>query len=120
MPTVGDAIVGVLTHPVETRNRPVYVSEIILSQNQLLSMAKQIAPSKPWDPVTVDLDALVESAKERFTQGQHDLRTALPMLLKSVLDPEFGAKFTDNDNELLGIKSTTEEYLVELLTPLLK
>lgn len=119
MPTVGDAVVGVLTHPMETRNRPVYVSEIIISQNQLLSLAKQIAPSKPWAPVAVDLDVLVKRAIERFTQGQHDLRTIVPILLKSIMDPELGVKFTENDNDLLGIKGKTEKYLVELLIPLL-
>lgn len=119
MPTVGDAVVGVLANPIETRNRPVYVSEIIISQNQLLSVAKQIAPSKPWAPVTVDLDPLVVSAKERFAQGQHDLPTVLPIQIKSIVDPEFGAKFIENDNELLGIKVKTEEYLVELITPLI-
>ena len=119
MPTVGDAVVGVLTHPKETRNRPVYVSEIIMSQAQLLSLAKQIAPDKPWAPVTMDLDAVFVSGKERLMQGQHDLSTIIPILLKSVLDPEFGVKFVENDNELLGIKGKTEDYLVELLTPLL-
>jgi uncharacterized protein YbjT (DUF2867 family) len=119
MSTIGDAVVGVLSHPTETRNRPVYVSEIILSQNQLLAVARKIAPSKPWNPVNASLDAMLESSKELFAKGQHDLRTALPMLLKSILDPEFGTEFTENDNELLGIKTATEEYVVELLTSLL-
>ncbi|KAK9319148.1 hypothetical protein V1517DRAFT_266810 [Lipomyces orientalis] len=119
MPTVGDAVVGVLTHPTETQNRPVYVSEIIISQSQLLSVAKQIAPSKPWAPVPVDLEVLVVSAKERLAHGQHDLPTVIPILLKSIVDPEFGVKFVENDNELLGIKLKTEEYLVELITPLI-
>ncbi|KAK9235802.1 hypothetical protein V1525DRAFT_251713 [Lipomyces kononenkoae] len=119
MPTVGDAVVGVLSHPDETRNRPVYVSEIIFSQNQLLSLAKQIAPSKPWAPVDVDLDVVVMGAKERLAQGIHDLPTVIPILLKSIVDPEYGVKFTKNDNELLGIKVRTEEYLVELITPLI-
>ena len=119
MPTVGDAVVSVLSHPAETRNRPVYVSEIIISQNQLLSVAKKIAPSKPWAPVNVDLDVVVAGAKERFAQGIHDLPTVIPILLKSIVDPEYGVKFTENDNELLGIKGKTEEYLVELITPLI-
>ena len=119
MPTVGDAVVGVLTHPAETQNRSVYVSEIVVSQNQLLSVAKQIAPSKPWAPVHVDLDVVVAGATERLAQGQHDLATIIPILLKSIVDPEYGVKFTKNDNELLGIKPKTEEYLVELMTPLI-
>ena len=118
MPTVGDAVIGVLTHPTETENRPVHVSEIIISQSQLLSVAKQIAPSKPWAPVDVDLDTLLVSAKERLAQGQHDLQTFFPFLIKSIMDPEFGMKFLENDNDLLGIKEKTEEYLVELITPL--
>jgi len=119
MPTVGDVIVGVLAHPNETRNRPVYVSEMSLSQNHLLSVAKKIAPNKPWAPVNLDLDVMVNSAMERLAQGQHDMPTVLPILLKSAIDPEFGANFTENDNELLGIKAKTEDYLVELITPLL-
>ncbi|OKL63655.1 hypothetical protein UA08_00072 [Talaromyces atroroseus] len=120
MPTVGDAVVGVLEHPAETQNRPVYVSELVTSQNQLLSVAKRLAPNKPWAPVTADLDVLAASAIERFTQGQHDFPTIITVLLKGILDPEYGTKFTENDNELLGIKVKSEEYLVELLTPLVK
>ena len=119
MPTVGDAVVGVLGNPAETQNRSVYVSEIIISQNQLLSIAKQIAPDKPWAPIDVDIDVVVAGAIERLAQGQHDLATVIPILLKSIVDPEYGVKFTKNDNELLGIKPKTEEYLVELITPLI-
>lgn len=119
MPTVGDAVVGILANPKETQNRSVYVSEIIISQNKLLSIAKNIAPDKPWAPIHVDMDVVVEAAKERFAQGQHDLPTVIPILLKSIVDPEYDVKFTKNDNELLGIKPKSEAYLVELITPLI-
>ncbi|OJJ42561.1 hypothetical protein ASPZODRAFT_137188 [Penicilliopsis zonata CBS 506.65] len=118
MPTVGDAVVGVLSHPEETRNRAVYVSETVFSQNQLLSLAKQIAPDKPWAPVDVDLDVVVQAAKERLAQGIHDLPTVIPIMLKSIVDPEYGVEFIENDNELLGVKTKGEEYLLELLRPL--
>lgn len=120
MPKVGDAVVGVLSHPDETRNRAVYTSEIIFSQNQLLSLAKKIAPNKPWAPVDVDLNEVVKGAQERLAQGVHDLSVIIPILLKSIVDPEYGVKFDENDNELLGIKVRTEEYLTELITPLIK
>jgi uncharacterized protein YbjT (DUF2867 family) len=119
MPTVGDAVVGVLSNPAETRNRSVYVSEIITSQNKPLSIAKQIASDRPWAPVDVDLNVVAEAAKERLAQVNHDLSTLIPILLKSIVDPEYGVKFTKNDNELLGIKPKTDEYLVELITPLI-
>lgn len=90
-----------------------------MTQNRLPSSAKKIAPSKRWAPIDVDLDVVLAGALERLAQGQHDLPTVFPILLKSILDDEYGAKFVKNDNELLGIKEKREEYLIELLTPVL-
>lgn len=90
MPEVGDAVIGVLTHPVETQNRAVYVSEVVTSQNQVLALARQIAPNKPWEPVNVDLDELFTVSRETFVQGQHDLSTVVPILIKSMLSPDYG------------------------------
>ncbi|RAO69769.1 uncharacterized protein BHQ10_005781 [Talaromyces amestolkiae] len=117
LPTVGDAVVGVLSHPAETENRAVYVSESFISQNQLLSLAKSIAPNKPWAPVDADLNVVFAGALERLAQGQHDMPTVIPILLKSILDNEYGSNFAENDNELLGIKEKGDEFLIELLTP---
>lgn len=116
--TIGDAVVGVLSHPGETQNRPVYVSEVIYSQKKLLSLAKQVAPDKPWAPVNVDLDVVFQGAMERLSQGFHDLPTLLPILLKSIVDPEYGSKFTENDNELLGVKVRGDDFLVDLIAPI--
>lgn len=118
LPTVGDAVVSVLSHPGETKNRAVYVSESFISQNQLLSIAKSLAPNKPWAPVDADLNVVFASALERLAQGQHDLPTVIPILLRSIVDNEYGSNFVENDNELLGIKEKGDEYLTELLTPL--
>ncbi|KAE8555883.1 hypothetical protein TMatcc_003179 [Talaromyces marneffei ATCC 18224] len=106
-------------HPAETQNRAVYVPESFISQNQLLSFAKHIAPNKPWAPVDADLNVAVAGALERLAQGQHDFPTVIPILLKSVVDNEYGPNFAENDNELLGITEKGDEYLIELLNPLL-
>ncbi|GAM34505.1 hypothetical protein TCE0_015r02132 [Talaromyces pinophilus] len=118
LPTVGDAVVGVLSHPAETQNRAVYVSESFISQNQLLSLAKSLAPNKPWAPVDADLNVVFAGALDRLAQGQHDFQTIVPILLKSIVDNEYGSNFAENDNQLLGIKKKGDEYLIELLTPL--
>lgn len=119
LPTVGDAVVGVLSHPAETQNRAVYVSESLVSQNKLLSLAKSLAPNKPWAPVDADLNVVFAGALERLAQGQYDMTTVVPILLKSIVDNEYGSNFAENDNELLGIKEKGDEYLIELLTPML-
>ncbi|KAK6063759.1 oxidoreductase [Seiridium cupressi] len=120
MPTVGDAVVGVLTHLAETQNRSVYVSEVVISQNQVLSLAKQIAPNKPWEPVHVKLGELVAASKEKLAQGHFDLATVLPLLVQSMVDPEFGGRYDANDNKLLGVKEKSEDIVIDLLRPLLQ
>ncbi|KAH8196960.1 hypothetical protein TruAng_008887 [Truncatella angustata] len=97
MPTVGDAIVGVLTHPADTQNRAVYVSEIITSQNQM------------------SLRLLQKKGSLR-----DDVYTVVPILIQSMLSPEFGGRFDGNDNKLLNIKEKSEDFLMDLLRPLLE
>ncbi|OKL57776.1 hypothetical protein UA08_07148 [Talaromyces atroroseus] len=93
------------------------LQKYVFTQNQILALAKKIAPNNPWAPLDVDLNVVVAGALERLAQGQHDLPTVIPILLKSIVDEEYGFKFVKNDNELLGIKEKGEEYLTELLTP---
>ncbi|KAH8674220.1 hypothetical protein BX600DRAFT_536891 [Xylariales sp. PMI_506] len=120
MPTIGDGIVGVLSHPTKTRNRTVYLSEIIVSQSQILSLAKQIAPDKPWAPINIDLGGLAAASTQKLFQGNHEYQTIMPIIIQSMLSPEFGGRFDENDNKLLGIEEKSEDLVVDLLRLLLK
>lgn len=50
LPNVGTAVVGLLPQLEEIRTRAVCVSEALVSQNCLLSLAKKVAPKNPWGP----------------------------------------------------------------------
>lgn len=60
----------------------------------------------------------MEKAIERLALGNNDLDTLIPIISKSILDPEYGVKFTDNGNELLGIKMKGQDFWKELISPL--
>ncbi|KAK6064293.1 oxidoreductase [Seiridium cupressi] len=113
--SIGDAIVGVLSKPAETKNRVIRVSDVTLSHNQLVGLAKEIAPSKPWNPINLDLDTLVAKAFERLSQGIFDMESIGPLLTRSIVDPRYGGNFTKVDNELLGLKGKTETDVVKML-----
>jgi uncharacterized protein YbjT (DUF2867 family) len=117
--SVGDAIVGILTHPEETKNRSVYIGDIEVSQNQLLALAKKIAPEKPWEPVYVKLDDLTAKSDERLAKGLYDMETFAPYLFRAVMDPAYGGRFVKTDNELLGVKGKTEEDIIEIMKSLI-
>src|SRR3569833_2671033 len=118
--SVGDAVVVVLTHLEETRNRAVYIHDLVTTQNRLLTLAKEIAPNKEWAPVQVKLDDLTAAADARLAKGLFDMETFAPYLFRAVLDPGFGGRFQKTDNDLLGIKGKTDDDIKAILKSLLK
>ncbi|KFA70062.1 hypothetical protein S40285_03319 [Stachybotrys chlorohalonatus IBT 40285] len=113
--SVADAIEGVLIHLNETKNRPVYIEDIKLSQALVFDLAKQVAPSKPWEATVVKLDDLTAEADQRVSDGKLDDQTLVPYLYCGLLDPDCGGAFATLDNELLGVKGKTIEDVKKML-----
>lgn len=113
--SVADAVVGLLDHSEETKNRVVYIHDTVTTQNKLLDLARKAAPEKTWNPVEVKLDDLTAQADERLAKGLFDMQTFAPYLFRAVLGPDSKAKFEKTDNELLGVKGVTEEDILEIL-----
>ncbi|KAG5987781.1 hypothetical protein E4U43_004945 [Claviceps pusilla] len=118
--TIANGVVGVLTHPAGTENQTIYLSDFKVSQNELLSIAKKVAPSKPWQPKQVPLDAAVAEADKRLAQGIVDMGTIVPYLYRSLFDPSHGGSFQKTDNERLGVTPKDKTILEELYAEVLK
>lgn len=118
--SVGDALVGIASHPDETKNRVVYIHDLVITQNKLLEIAKKVAPERPWAPIPVALDDLTAKSDQRLAQGLFDMETFAPYLFRAIFDPRSQPKFEKTDNELLGVKGKTEEDIAELFKALLK
>ena len=119
--SVGQAIVGVLSHPEETKNRFVYVKDIDISQNQLLEIARKVDPGKTWEePLYVDTAELEKSAYENLAKGEVTPSVMMAFLSRAMFGPpEYGGRFTKSDNELLGVKVKTEADVEALLKELI-
>lgn len=113
--TIADAVVGIAKHPEETKNRVVRIEDIVTSQNKLLALARQAAPSRVWEPEYAKLDDLTAKADERLAKGLYDHETFLPYLLRAVIDPRSKSKFEKTDNELLGLKGKTDEDVLAII-----
>lgn len=118
--SVGDAVVGILDHPEETKNRTVYIEDLKISQNELLALAQRVAPEKEWRPQPNTLDAVTKRADERLAQQLFDMETFVPYLHRAVLDPAYGGAFQKTDNELLGLKGKTEEDVFQIMSRVVK
>ena len=108
--SIGQTVVGVLSHPEETKNRFVYVKDIDISQNQLLEIAKKVDPGKTWEePILVDTAELEKSSYESLAKGEVTLAVMMAFIMRIIFGPpEYGGRFTKTDNELLGVKGKTE------------
>ena len=119
--TVGQAVVGILSHPEETKNRFVYVKDIDISQNQLLEIAKKVDPGQTWEaPILVDTAALEKSSYESLAKGVVTPPVMMGFLFRALFGPpEYGGRFTETDNELLGVKGKTEADVEAMLESLI-
>ncbi|KAH8886320.1 NAD(P)-binding protein [Thozetella sp. PMI_491] len=112
--SVADAVVGVLTHPEETKNRSVRYHDLITTQNQILAILKKVAPTRSWEVMHAKLDDLTAAADARLAKGLYDVETFAPYLARATFDPACGGKFDTNDNELLGVKGLSEEDVTQI------
>jgi uncharacterized protein YbjT (DUF2867 family) len=115
--SVGQAVVGVLNHPEETKNRFVYVKDIDITQSRLLEIAKKIDPEKKWDePIHIKTVDLEQSSNESLAKGQINPLVMMGFIFRVLFGPEeYGGQFTTVDNELLGVKGKTEADVEALL-----
>ncbi len=107
--SVGLATVGVLSHYEETRNRQVYVHDIVVTQNQLLGIAKKVAPEKIWAPVPTKTSDMYEAANAALEKG--DLSVMYDYIFVGIFTDGYGGKFENVENELLGVPGKTEADL---------
>lgn len=106
LPSVGQAVVGVLTNFEETKNRGVYVEDIQISQNQLIAIGKKVLPEKPWEAIPTSIAEVNKAADEGLAKGDHSVM--FDYLVSAVYGEGFGGQFLKLDNELLGITGITE------------
>jgi hypothetical protein len=121
LPSIGTAVVGVLTHYEETKNRGVEIEDIRISQNQLLAIAKRIAPEKKWEVIPTNLADLKKAADEELSKGNYSEKVMYDYLPLAIFGEGYGGVLTGADNELLGISAKKTEADIEaILKPLLK
>lgn len=113
--TVGQAVVGVLRNPDETRNRVVFVHDMIITQRKILKVAQTVAPQRKWDPVTVKTTDLEAASQKNYDNGEFDMKSSMGFLMRAVFGEGYGGEFKNVDNELLGITGKTDNDLKALV-----
>lgn len=106
--TVGKAIVGVIQHPSETANRPVYIQDAVVTQNSLIRYAKE-KDGVEWNLTHVSTEEMITDSLAKVEKGFTDWSVMQPFVFSSMFGEGYGGDFSHKlDNELLGLKGLTE------------
>lgn len=112
LPGVGKAIVGILKNFEATKNKIVQVSEVILTQNQLLRIAEDLRPEIKWELSKVRTSVLLKESLDDFATGNFSYPAVMKMISGTAFSgDEHGAAYDDPDNDLLGVQKLREEDL---------
>ncbi|KAJ6008128.1 oxidoreductase CipA [Penicillium herquei] len=110
---IAQAVLGVLKHPDETKNRPVFVAEAEVSQNQLLQMSGRAGVVSVESVRTEDLEQRAMDALQRTPPDHHLF--AVNMIWRAIFSQDYGNRFVHLDNDLLGVRELDESEVIELV-----
>jgi NmrA-like family len=106
--SVGLAVVGVLNHFDETKNRTVHIQDIVITQNQLLNIAKKVAPEKKWNPIPTKTSDLYDASNAALAKGDFSLPVMYDYIHVGIYADGYGGLFENVENKLLGVPGKTE------------
>ncbi|EIN03765.1 NAD(P)-binding protein [Punctularia strigosozonata HHB-11173 SS5] len=115
MPTFAKAVASVLHHPEDTKNRTVLIQDAVVTQNQLLNIAKELTPGAEWSVTHSKSEDLKKRADKKIAQGIHDIQVFVWQLKHWQFNERFDTVFQKPDNELLGITTISDEELREFV-----
>ncbi|KAL4924257.1 aromatic alcohol reductase [Aspergillus undulatus] len=121
--TVARAVVAVLDADERrlgaTRNKALYVHDVVTTQRQLLGLARGLAPGRKWDPVAVSTEEMERVARENYGRAKRDLEGLMGLFVRAVFGEGFGGCFGRVDNELLGLGFMSEGDLERVIEEVL-
>lgn len=102
------AIVGALKNPEPTKNKNIHVHELVVTQSQLLSLAKKYSPQAEWT-ITQVVDPAAEFARlEDLVKIQPDITNITSLIKACLLSGKYQGHYEAVDNELVGLPVLTE------------
>lgn len=112
--TIAKAVISVILHTEETKNRHVFVHDAAVTQNQLIRIAKKI-DGKEWRTTPMSTDDVEKSAYKAVDQGD-DMTAMLGFIARSCWGPGFGQDFTKKlDNAMLGLPVMRDDDVEDLM-----
>ncbi|KAI1385185.1 NAD(P)-binding protein [Hypoxylon trugodes] len=112
---IAQAVIGILTHPEETANRPVRISSVNTTQNELIAIAKELGATDGWNLTYSQTENLESEAFRRWSEGDHSEEVIAMFINRAFIGKGWGGYFPVRDNDLLGIKGLGRDELKAII-----
>lgn len=116
LPNIGKAIATILNNFEATKNKILYASEVIVTQNQVLAIAKTLKPDIKWEISKVSTSAMLKESLKQLEAGDFSEPVVMKLIISTALGGNYGSAYDETDNELLGIKELTEEEVKKIVS----
>lgn len=112
---IAQSIVGILTHLEETANRPVKISSVDTTQNEIIAIAKELGAVGEWELTHSKTDEQEVEAFRRWGEGDRGEEVIAMFINRAFIGIPGVGRFCNNDNELLGIKGIGRDGLKKII-----
>ncbi|KIW12908.1 hypothetical protein PV08_08095 [Exophiala spinifera] len=113
---VAKAVVGIFSHPEETKNREIRVHETVITQKKIIDIAKRLDPAE-WTYKAADTEELKNQSFEVLKSGKvEEIPGAMINFLASAIWGEgYGSEFVETENDLLGVPLLDEAEVEKVI-----
>ena len=119
--TIGKAVVGVLKHPEQTKDRAVYVQDTATTLKKLVAVGEKATGADGWKKIVVPIENELEQAWAELKKDQPNPDNfVLGFLRASIWGEGYGCHFEQPDNELLGLTQMNDAEVQSLVDGLAK
>ena len=114
--TIGKAVIGVLTHLKETKNRVLYVQDTATTLQRLSAMGEKATGADGWRETIVFVDEMLEEAFAELKKPA--LGFGLKLYQAACFGEGYGSHFQKIDNELLGLGQMSDDEVQGVINSL--
>lgn len=116
MGAIGRGIASVLNNLDQSRNRILFMSQVIITQNGLIKIAEELKPETKWSTSSVKSSDLLQQGLEAFAAGDASFPSIVKILSGTAMAGDrYGSAYDETDNELLGVEFITPAELKTLV-----
>ena len=116
LPNIGKAIVAILQNFEATKNKTVWTSEVIWTQNEWLEIAKKLKPNIRGEVKKVQTSTVLKEGLDELRAGNFSMHVMAKIVKGTALaGAKYGGACDVTDNGLLGVDELTREDLKKLV-----